>query len=141
MAASSLGNAPRFLMIFRKDRFTDSTVLVVYMIFRISAGKGKKRNDMLPVPRFPHRADCEVLFTPLLREPIQLLLGGFPRLGLRILPSSRARPPFGLWSSHSSSCAASNGQCRAVLEPSGRCSRWGFGKSFQTIDASDKYIQ
>src|ERR1051326_5368823 len=42
MAASSLGNAPRFLMIFRKDRFTDSTVLVVYMIFRISAGKAKK---------------------------------------------------------------------------------------------------
>src|ERR1051326_8690003 len=81
MAASSLGNAPRFLMIFRKDRFTDSTVLVVYMIFRISAGKGKKRNDMLPVPRFPHRADCEVLFTPLLREPIQLLLGGFPAWG------------------------------------------------------------
>src|ERR1051326_5334067 len=80
MAASSLGNAPRFLMIFRKDRFTDSTVLVVYMIFRISAGKAKKGMTCSQF-RFPHRADCEVLFTPLLREPIQFLLGGFRAWG------------------------------------------------------------
>ena len=37
-AASSVGNEPRILMILRSDMLSDSTVLVVYMTFRISAG-------------------------------------------------------------------------------------------------------